>query len=351
MTVPVTMLSSIDTVLRDTAVFSVLTDLPGTGVLRQDLDPAAGTLRRVISDVTGIAQDETILLEHTCLGCAVRADLLPALRDMAASGRWERIVVALPVSAESAAASHALCDPRDAAELGVALASVVTVLDTDTAAHDVMGEDLLADRALALSVDDRRSVGEALAAQISHTDLVLTVGADEVGTTLADHLRGVRSHRFPLFGLDPAEWFTPRHVAAHARARLDPRTVAPPAAANAHGVWSLDLSSRRPLHPERFVARLGALSGGRVRSRGRFRLATRPDTVGVWNGAGGQLSIGDAGGWQGFTPSTRLVFTGLDEHRARITRAFAESLLTDAELASADWPGRADGLDDWLGAR
>ena len=81
MTVPVTMLSSIDSVLRDTAVFSVVTDLPGTGVLRQDLDPTAGTLHRVISDVTGIVQDETIPMDHTCLGCAVRADLLRALPE------------------------------------------------------------------------------------------------------------------------------------------------------------------------------------------------------------------------------------------------------------------------------
>jgi hypothetical protein len=65
------------------------------------------------------------------------------------------------------------------------------------------------------------------------------------------------------------------------------------------------------------------------------------------------LSIGDAGGWQGFSPSTRLVFTGLDHDQRRIQRAFGEILLTDAEIALGQrrWLDLDDGLDPWLGER
>src|SRR6478609_5262724 len=98
---PIIILSTTDPVLRDTALFSILTDLPGTGVLRQDLDPDTGTLRRRISDEGGVIEDRTVPLDHPCLGCALREDALPSLETMVSVGRWQRIVLALPVSASS----------------------------------------------------------------------------------------------------------------------------------------------------------------------------------------------------------------------------------------------------------
>lgn len=354
MAVPVVILSTVDPVLRDAALFSVLTDLPGTGVLRQDLDPAAGTLRRVISDETGVAEDQTVPLAHTCLGCAVREDSMPSLDSMIASGRWQRIVWALPVSAETAPAARPLANPDIATELGAELAGVVALADIDTLSEDVMGDGLLVDRGIALSGDDRRSVGEALAAQLRHADLVLTVGSERTGATLVDHLLGVRARRSDLFAMAATQLFLPRYAHHAAEARIDPRLVLPPDAPDANGVWSLDLSSRRPVHPLRFTDRLEDLGSGPVRSRGRFQLASRPRTVGEWDGAGGQLSVGDAGGWEGLVPSTRLVFTGTGPRDAdRITEAFDQILLTDHEIAAGPsvWRSMDDGLDAWLGDR
>jgi G3E family GTPase len=345
--IPVVILSTVEPVLREAALLSLLTDLPGTGVLRQDLDPQTGTLRRVVSDADGIHEDVTRLLDHACLGCAIREDSVPALASMVAARRWERIVWALPVSAQTLPAARPLC--ADGAVDGGRLASVVTVVDADRLAGDLMGDDLLADRSLALADDDRRSVGEAVAAQLGHADLVLTTGSDPVGLTLADHLRGRRTQRTALFHTRAAQVFAPRHSPRHAEARIDPCRIQAPDAPDAHGVWSLDLLSPRPVHPGRFLAGLDELAGGRVRSRGRFHLPTRPGRVGVWDAAGRQLSIGDGGPWRVGTPSTRLVFTGVDEDRARVAGGFARMLMTDAELA-ARHPAD-DGLDDWLGGR
>jgi G3E family GTPase len=344
---PVVILSTVDPVLRETALLSLLTDLPGTGVLRQDLDPGTGTLRRVVSDQEGAVEDTTRPLEHTCLGCAIREDSLPALESMAASGRWQRIVWALPVSAQTLPAARPLCGGQ--AVPGVQLASVVCVVDADRMEDELMGDDLLADRHLALAAEDRRSVGEALAAQLGHADLVLTTGSDPVGLTLADHLRGRRTLRSALFHTRAEQVFAPRHSPRHAEARVDPCRIQAPDAPDAHGVWSLDLLSPRPVHPGRFLESLDELAGGRVRSRGRFHLTTRPGRVGVWDAAGRQLSIGDGGRWRIGTPSTRLVFTGVDDDRARVAGGFARMLMTDAELAGARPVD--DGLDVWLGDR
>lgn len=348
--IPVAILATVDPVLRDAALLSLLTDLPGTGVLAQDLDPDTGTLRRIVSDQHGIAEDSTRPLAHACLGCAIREDSVPTLESMAAAGRWERIIWALPVSAETAPAARPLCRPD--AVPGLELATVACVVDADQVEADLMGDELLADRDLALSADDRRSVGEASAAQLGHADLVLTIGDDPVGLTLADHLRGRRTLRSTLFGIRAEQVFAPRHSARHAEARIDPCRIQAPDAPDAHGVWSLDLLSPRPVHPGRFLAGIGELAGGRTRSRGRFHLLSRPGRVAVWDGAGRQLSIGDGGPWRVGTPSTRIVFTGVDDDRARVAQGFARMLMTDDELAgSMRVRHEDDGLDGWLGAR
>lgn len=239
-------LSSIDEVLRDTAIFSALTGAPRTGVLRQDLDPDLGVLHRVISDETGVAEDEHEPLEHTCLGCTIREDSLPSLERMAASGRWDRILVALPVAAPTLPLARPLADAQIAADIGVTLSAVVTAVDVDTLQDNVFGLDLLAERGMALAEEDRRTVGEAVSAQLRHADLVLTTGGSATGMTLVDHLRGVGSHRGDLFGLSTAELFAARYFHPEAEARLDPCQVRPTDTPDANGVWTLDLSSTPP---------------------------------------------------------------------------------------------------------
>lgn len=348
---PLVVLATVDPVLRDAAVFSLLTDLPGTGFVRQDMDPGSGTVRRVAGDADGLVDDVTEPFAHGCPGCVQRENLLPAMEAMAGRGRWSRMVLALPVAGASAPAARPLADPALRRRLGVELATVVCVVDVDRVEHDLMGGQLLTDRGLGLAAGDGRAVGEVLAAQLAHADVVLTTGSDPAGRTLVDHLRGRRSSRRDLFDADARELFTARHSAGQAAARIDPYWISRSSTPDAHGVWSLDLISERPVHPERFLDRLPDLAGGRVRTRGRFRVPTRPDRLGVLDGTGGHLSIGDAG--RPATPlATRMVITGVGTGTGDRHRAFADILLTDREMGSdRDWSTVDDGLDDWLGSR
>lgn len=349
--IPVVVLATVDPVLRDAAVFSVLTDLPGTGFVRQDMDPGAGTVRRVVGDEQGLVEDVTLPAGRGCPGCILRENALPAMEAMAEAGRWQRIVMALPVSASTSPAARPLADPAVRRRLGIDLATVVAVVDADRMEADLMGGDLLADRDLRLTAGDGRAVGESLSGQLATADVVLTTGTDPAGLTLTDHLRGRRSSRRELFDSDLRELFTARHSVGHAAARVDPYWLSRSATPDAHGVWTLDLVSERPVHPERFLRRLPDLAGGRVRTRGRFRVPTRPDRLGVVDGTGGHLSIGDAG--RPAAPlATRMVITGVGDGSAPRRRAFTDILLTDRELDSGpDWSTVDDGLDDWLGVR
>ena len=349
--IPVVVLATVDPVLRDAALFSMLTDLPGTGFVRQDFDSAAGTVRRVVGDEHGLVDDVTETIAHGCPGCVQRENVLPAMEAMVELGRWQRIVLALPVSAATASAARPLSDPAVARRLRIDLATVACAIDIDRIEPDLMGGDRLADRDLGLTADDARAVGEVLAAQLAHADIVLTTGTDPIGRTLTDHLRGRRSGRRDLFDSNPRERFAARHCAGNAASRIDPYWLSRSATPDAHGVWTLDLISERPVHPERFRHLLPDLAGGRVRTRGRFRLPTRPDRLGVVDGTGGHLSIGDAG--RPAAPlTTRMVITGIGGGAAERRRAFTDILLTDAELDSGpDWSRLDDGLDEWLGVR
>jgi G3E family GTPase len=357
----VTALLSMDPVLRDLATFSVLADATGTVVVRHDLGRArsAGVLRRVVSDVTGVLEDEEVPLDHPCMGCAMREDLLPTLLRLESAGRWQHALVALPVAGEAVPVVQALLggevDGRPVRHL-LPWGGAVAVLDGGTAREDLFGDDLLAERGLAHTDDDRRSVGEVLARQLEHADLVL-VDDDHVPPVvlpLLQHLApagaSVRTglHELPgraLLDLQPG---------SDTARRGDPRHVRPAGRPDAGEVWTLDLATWRPLHPERLRHEIEALACGELRGRGRFWLPGRPSRVAAWDGGGGQLSIGDVGSWDGAQPSTRLVVTGLGQQlREQVAASFERVVLTDAELARglASWVGRADGFDDWLGER
>lgn len=360
---PLSLLASIDPVLRDTAVFGLVIDSPRTVVLRHDVLPAQGELRRVVLDRTGVIEDVRVELEHACLSCAVREDAIPVLRRLAADGRWDDVVLALPVGAESLPAAHTLSaamEPGGACET-LRLAAVCAVVDLDTAEDDLLGIDSLAERDLALADDDERSVAEALAAQLAHADVVVTCGGRLATTTpdtrelrareLVDHLRAADS--WCLDGVH--ELSVERLVAVHhdpcaGEQRCDPRHVH--VRPSEGQVWTIELVSRRPLHPERLLARIEELGTGPVRSRGVFWLPTRPDSMCHWDGAGGQLYIREGGTWDEREALTRLVFTGVDPwERERIQRVFHDVLAREDEVADGGlaWLGSEDVLAPWLG--
>lgn len=359
---PVVVLSSVDPVEREATLLGLLVDSPRTVAVRHDIhdDADGGSLRRVVAAADGVVEDVVVPLEHACLSCAVREDALPTLRRLGADPRWDAVVLALPVSAESLPVVRALGWAMRAGEplAALRLADTVATVDLATFTHDLLGDDLLDERGLALTDDDRRSVGEALAAQVAHADLVLVAGDaghDPVASDLLDHVRAADGRRVDgRHRTGVAELVQHTHRAATGERRLDPAHVAPVTGApTAHGVWTLDLWTDRPFHPERLLHGVERLGTPAVRSRGRFHVPSRPDSLCVWDGAGGQLSIGAAGPWGRRTPDTRIVVTGTGDEAADLRAAFDELVLSEAEVRRgfAPWLGRPDVLEPWLGDR
>lgn len=358
--IPLSVLTTIDPVLRDTAIFGLVVDAPRTVVLRHDVLAADGALRRVVVDSTGVVEDVRVELEHACLSCAVREDALPVLHALARDGRWDDLVLALPVGAESLPAAHALAAVTAQSEV-LRLAAVATIVDLDSVEADLLGIDSLAERDLALTEDDERSVAEALAAQLVHADLVVTCcggsgrtahdGPRERAAELVDHLRAPDSVTVDgVHALTHARLAAVHHDPCVGEHRCAPSHVH--VAPSSRHVWTIELTSRRPFHPERLLARIEELGTGPVRSRGVFWLPNRPDSVCEWDGAGGQLYLRDGGTWEDDEARTRLVFTGVDpRERERIRGVFADVLAREDEIADGGlaWLGSEDVLAPWLG--
>ncbi|GAB7191342.1 GTP-binding protein [Kineococcus sp. NUM-3379] len=353
---PLTVVTSMDAVLRDSATTGVLCDVPGTVVLRYDLGPGrADGLRRTVSDTGGLVERVAVPLEHTCLGCALREDVVPTVAAVAASGRWERVVLALPVSAEPVTALQALAV---AEHTGTPLSRLVTVtghvcvVGTGSLLEDLFGDELLAERGAGLTEDDRRAVGEALAGQLQEADAVVCdSGPGPRARAVLAHLAGPGIPVLGLHSASSAALLARRRDAGEVPgSRSDLLRARPTGALDREGVWTLELSSPRPLHPGRLLERVEDLGAGRLRARGVFWLPGRPDTACAWDGAGGQLSIGDLGTWGSGRPGTRLVVTGVDDDTARLRQAFADVLVRPEELRAPDpaW-SVDDGFTPWLG--
>lgn len=353
--VPVVLVSGIDEGAMGAAALSLQLGLADAVAVRHTIDPERQVLTRVVSDLTGVLEREEIDLAHACVACAVREDIVPTLERLGAEGSWGTIVATLPIAAEADQVCRVLAwSPRTAPH--VTVAGVVVALDGGTVADDVLGEDLLDERGLATSEEDRRGVAEVTSAMVEYADVVCLTSAPEPEEEAL--LAALARPRVPVVS-DPSLLDAPRL----ADARRSPEAVEawvaevrrgtlPPVPAT--GAWRLDLCSDRPFHPLRFQDELPVLGGGPCRSRGCFWLPTRAGSVCVWEGAGGQASVGSTRSWGRETPLTRITVIGIhDDPAARdeIVAAFHRCLLTDEELATRghDWDESWDGLEPWLG--
>lgn len=351
MRTPLVVVTGVDPNAMDTAMVSLPWDLPRAVAVRHRIDPMSQVLTRIVSDTNGVLEREEIALEHACVTCALREDILPTLERLARDDRWSTIVSCLPTGTEAGHLGNVLArDTRLARHLR--LSSVVTAVGAERLVEDLLGDHLLREHGLHTHPNDERGLGEVACAQIEFADVVVLAGdPGEEATDLVCAL--ARPDALLATGTDQLDGnalagrrHQHRRTTAWSSPMLD---VEIPALGNSHA-WRLELSSPRPFHPERLLDQIERLGGGRHRSRGCFWVPTRPGMVQEWGGAGGQLSIGGHGTWGRRTPLTRLVLTGLGTAPIGLVEAFEDLLLTPVEaLDQRSWNVAEDGLEPWLG--
>jgi len=271
-----------------------------------------------------------------------------------ALGRWQCVAVSLPLTAAPEPVVFEIQQAIHDGELEDAvLASVVSLVDLATFEEDLLGDALLDERGLAFGGYDRRSVGEAAAAQVEFADDVVTVdpGSATAGTLLA-HLVAPTSRLHVGWDTVPAaQLAAARHDTEAARRRVDPlQGSAQPCLRRAQ---HLDGAASRRTAPASRPAP-AARRGARLRTGPcqRALLARVPPRRGLRLGRQRRPARHrQVGPWRHRRPGTRIVVTGQHlEDRRRIMGTFPRVLTTLQDVPAS----RArhlvdDGFAPWLG--
>lgn len=360
MTLPVVIVGGLHADARKQVVERLLHAVPGSVVLHHDLaTAAAGTVLRVVRDASGeLSRGEAPLL-NDCACCALREDLVPELRRLADSGTARLAVVELWDSVEPRAMAQVVAEHSGDA---LDLTGVITAVDPALVLPYLANGDDLADAGLAAAATDQRTVGDTWARQLEYAPVLVLVDSEDAD----DEDRALLAQLHPTARQVPAGSgelaqlaFAGFDVEAAAAAQ-HPACALLPQEAEEAGVTTFVWSRHRPFHPERLYEALEDLCCVAVRSRGRFWLADRPDTLLAWDAAGGALCVENAGPWLASLPDAawemvpamrraaasldwhpehgdccqHLVFTSPGLDRSGLEQLLESCLLTDAEYAA-----------------
>ncbi|WP_267713843.1 CobW family GTP-binding protein [Streptomyces sp. CoH17] len=386
---PVVIVGGLHADARRAAVARLLADVPGSVVLHHDLaTAAAGTVVRTVRDATGVLRAGEAPLVDDCACCALREDLVPELVRLAEAGGTPLAVVELWDSVEPKAMAEVVTNG------GFAVTGVITAVAPALVLPYLGNGDDLAEGGLAAAATDRRTVADTFARQLEYASVLALAEslpgspeADDEDRELLTQLHPT-ARRVTVGHGGPAgspEASAPSELARAALAGFDVEAAAAaqhpacallPAEADAHGVATLVWHRRRPFHPERLYAALEELTCAAARSRGRFWLAGKGDTLLHWDAAGGALCVEGAGPWLAALPDAawdlvppvrraaaaldwhpehgdrcqHLVFTSPGLDRDGLERLLDSCLLTDAEYAAgqAAWERLPPAFDSLL---
>ncbi|MCB8908072.1 MULTISPECIES: GTP-binding protein [unclassified Streptomyces] len=357
---PVVIVAGIHSDARKEVVDRLLRAVPGSVALHHDLTGAPdGTVRRLVRDASGLLSEDGTPLVNDCACCALREDLVPELERLAGAGLTRLAVVELWDSVE----------PKTMAEVvaahagdGLTLTNVITAVDPALVLPYLGNGDDLAEAGLAAAPTDRRTVGDTFARQLEYAPVLALVDREEADgedRALLAQLHPT-ARRVAADSGDLAEAAFAGFDVEAAAAAQHPACALLPQDADDAGVTTLVWHRRRPFHPERLYAALEDLCCAAARSRGRFWLADRPDTLLAWDAAGGALCVESASPWLASLPDAawesvppmrraaaaldwhpehgdccqHLVFTSPGLDRDGLERLLESCLLTDEEYAS-----------------
>lgn len=352
--------SSLDALCRQQACEGLAAAHPGSLVVLHDLLENGLVIRRVFNGTALVEREET-MLEHGCLSCAVRLDLVPAIERLIA-GNPGPIIIGLPPAVPASAAVSAL---NRSLTRTATVTSAILACAPDALEDHIWDAHTLFESGFTPVAEDERTPGEFLIGELAFADTVLLAEPDIVPADPVGRERGLHLVRelAPHVNIAPgASAVRPGlHCYPEAVARTTPGTIQPPRPEGkgiASPFTTVFQHVERPLHPGRFRLALATLAEGCCVLRGQLWVASAPECRIAIQGIGPRVWLENVGGWpeglSGKQPAARalapaaatvIAATGEDLDPAEFERLLRNCELTDEELASGA------GLHDPFGLR
>jgi len=264
--------------------------------------------------------NETLVeLTNGCICCTLRDDLLSEVRRLAATGRFDYLLIEGTGIAEPlpVAATFSFRDQAGAALCDVArLDTMVTVVDAANLLADYSSRDFLSDRGETRDADDTRMLVDLLVEQIEFADVIVINKISEVTVQARATVRSIvaalnaDAHIIETdFGELPLDSILDTGLFDEAKAATHPLWHKELFGAADHipeteeyGISSFVYRARRPFDPAGFQDFLDRRWPGLIRAKGHFWLATRPDWIGLLSIAGAQRRAEARGLWWATVP-------------------------------------------------
>ncbi|MGW6538153.1 GTP-binding protein [Streptomyces sp. NPDC055051] len=358
---PVTVLSGFLGAGKTTLLNHVLGNREGlrVAVIVNDMSEVNIDAALVRGGEAALSRTEERLVEMTngCICCTLRDDLLEEVDRLAREDRFDHLLIESSGISEPLPVAATFSFPRDdGATLGdlARLDTMVTVVDAANFLPELDGGDELTARGLAPYEDDERTVSDLLVDQVEFADVIVLNKLDLVDPDEARRLRAALARLNPEARIVPAvRGRVPlEHVLGTGLFDVEKAQQAPGwvkelngdhvPETEEYGISSLVFRSELPFHPGRlwdFVTRdLDGGSYGRVlRSKGFFRLASRPRVIGLWSQAGSVARFEPSGVHdRDSTQGQELVLIGTGLRADALRAALDACLLAPGEPVPAD---------------
>lgn len=260
-------------------------------------------------------------------------------------------------------------DPALRPDAAIRLGNFVSVLDASSFWRDIRSDRLAPEPPVPCGThgEHDRTVADALVQQIEWASVVvinktdLATAADSADLRDFVRLLNPSSHVvFARHGHSPVSpWLPPREDMLkwlqQSPGWIRQLNGEGLLASSRTGLGCVVYRDPRPFHPGRLAAFLSDKatdSGEILRSRGLFRLASRPHVVGSWNSAGPSIEF-EPTGMGSHNPESpwgqEIAFFGRDLDGARLTANLNACLLTDDEFVGGplEWRSLGDPFPGW----
>lgn len=331
-------LSALDTSSRDTGLEHLRRHHRDAIFLRYDFVDGNRLVRHVFGSAT--AERAEAVLEHPCIGCATKFEILPTIRRLAPQDSETTMVLGLPSTWHSASVLQMLETQLEPLDLQIS--SIALALDPAELENQMWDRHTLWESGFNAMEHDARTAGEFFFTELMQADTLIPVEGleaqlleDAAGPRRAGGIRyeaglGLARQMAPHAQICVHEGELGSFHPAAARQRTSaghlPRTPLDASSA------PIRLHAERPLHPERFRQALPSLAESCTCIRGVLWVASALSERVAIGGAGPRIWMENTGAWHSHIAVSELLLYGSEHEASQIETVFEQCQVTEEEL-------------------